>query len=304
MVRVTEEVRRLRRRFQERQEESAVWDAVDLARHQERPYTLDYAGRLFTDMFELHGDRAFGDDAAIVAGVARYHDSPVVFIGHQKGRDLAERTHRNFGMARPEGYRKGIRAMELADHLGVPVITFVDTPGAYPGAGAEERGQAGMIARSILSMARLQVPVVACVIGEGGSGGALALAVGDRVLMQENAIYSVISPEGCASILWKDATQKKKAALAFRPTARACLDLGVIDVIVPEGSGGAHRDHDRAAHHLDEAIQTALGELGTLPPRQRRLARRAKFRAMGVWGTAEGDGEPVVALSAPEADAT
>jgi acetyl-CoA carboxylase carboxyl transferase subunit alpha len=176
MVRVTEEVRRLRRRFQERQEESAVWEAVDLARHPERPYTLDYAGRLFSDLFELHGDRAFADDPSIVAGVARYHDEPVVFVGHQKGRDLTDRNFRNFGMARPEGYRKGIRAMELADRLGIPVITFVDTPGAFPGAGSEERGQAGMIARSILAMARLHVPVVSCVIGEGGSGGASAPA--------------------------------------------------------------------------------------------------------------------------------
>jgi acetyl-CoA carboxylase carboxyl transferase subunit alpha len=301
MVRVTDEVRRLRRRFQERQEESAVWEAVDLARHEDRPYTLDYADRLFSDRFELHGDRAFADDPSIVAGVARYHDAPIVFIGHQKGRDLTERTYRNFGMPRPEGYRKAIRAMELADRLHLPVLTFVDTSGAYPGVGSEERGQAGMIARSILTMARLQVPVVACIIGEGGSGGALALAVGDRVLMQENAIYSVISPEGCASILWKDAAQKKKAALAFRPTARACLDLGVIDAIVPEGSGGAHRDHDRAAQHLDEAIEAALAEVSAVPARDRRLERRAKFRSMGVWGTADAEGEPVAGFTGSEA---
>ena len=289
MVRVTDEVRRLRRRFQERGEESQVWDAVQLARHVDRPYTLDYASHLFSDHYELHGDRAFADDPALVAGVGSYHGRPVVFIGHQKGRDLQERTFRNFGMARPEGYRKAIRALELADRLGYPVLTFVDTPGAYPGVGAEQRGQAGMIARSILAMARLEVPVVCTVIGEGGSGGALAIAVGDRMLMQENAIYSVISPEGCAAILWKDAGQARKAAYAFRPTARACLDLGVIDVIVPEPSGGAHKDHDRAARLLDEAIKTALAEVEAEPVRERRRARRAKFRAMGVWGVAEVD---------------
>jgi acetyl-CoA carboxylase carboxyl transferase subunit alpha len=190
-------------------------------------------------------------------------------------------------MARPEGYRKAIRAMELADRLGCPLLTFVDTPGAYPGVGAEQRGQAGMIARAILSMARLSVPIVTSVIGEGGSGGALAIAVGDRVLMQENAIYSVISPEGCAAILWKDAGQAKKAAYAFRPTARACLDLGVIDAIVPEPSGGAHRDHDKAARMLDEAILAALESTQQTVASMRRVVRRAKFRAMGVWGVAE-----------------
>jgi acetyl-CoA carboxylase carboxyl transferase subunit alpha len=293
MVRVTDEVRRLRRRFQERGEESQVWESVQLARHEARPYTLDYANRLFSDFYELHGDRAFGDDPAIVTGVASYHGSPVVFVGHQKGRDLQERTHRNFGMARPEGYRKAIRAMALADRLGYPVITFVDTPGAYPGVAAEQRGQAGMIARSILAMAGLEVPVICAIIGEGGSGGALAIAVGDRILMHENAIYSVISPEGCASILWKDAGQARKAAYAFRPTAQGCLDLGVIDTIVPEPSGGAHKDHDRAARLLDDAIRTALAEVSAEPARERRLARRAKFRAMGVWGHAEPDGVPV-----------
>ncbi len=205
------------------------------------------------DFFELHGDRAFGDDPAIVAGIGLYHGRSVVVIGHQKGRDLNERTYRNFGMARPEGYRKAIRAMSLADRLRYPVLAFIDTPGAYPGVGAEQRGQAGMIARSILAMTRLSVPIVVSVIGEGGSGGALAIGVGDRVLMQEHAIYSVISPEGCAAILWKDAGQARKAAVAFRPTARACLDLGVIDGIVEEPSGGAHRDHEKAARLLDDA---------------------------------------------------
>jgi acetyl-CoA carboxylase carboxyl transferase subunit alpha len=258
VVRLTEEVRRLRRRFQERGEESEVWDVVQNARHRDRPYTLDYAGRLFSDFLELHGDRIASDDPALVAGIATYHRRPVVVIGHQKGRDADERRHRNFGMARPEGYRKAIRVIELADRLGLPILTFIDTPGAYPGVGAEQGGQAGIIARSILALARVEVPVICTVIGEGGSGGALAIAVGDRILMQENAIYSVISPEGCAAILWKDAGQAKKAAYAFRPVARACLDLGVIDQIVPEPPGGAHKDHDRAARLLDDALRAAL----------------------------------------------
>ncbi len=307
MVRVTEEVRRLRRRFAERGEESQIWDAVQLARHQDRPYTLDYAQRLFGDFFELHGDRAFADDPAIVCGLGCYHGRTVMVIGHQKGRDLQERSYRNFGMARPEGYRKAIRAMELADRLGYPVITLIDTPGAYPGVGAEQRGQAGLIARSLLAMARLSVPVVAVVIGEGGSGGALAIGLADRVLMQENAIYSVISPEGCAAILWKDASQARKAAAAFRPTARASLELKVIDGVVPEPSGGAHRDHDRAARHLDAAIRHELAALDALPPRVRRMARRAKFRAMGVWGVEEptnAAAEPFLAPPPPVATTT
>lgn len=287
MVRVTDEVRRLRRRFQERAEESQVWDAVQLARHAERPYTLDYVERLFEDSFELRGDRAFGDDEALITMLGRFHGRTVVVIGHQKGRDLAERTRRMFGMPHPEGYRKAIRAVELADRFGFPIITLVDTPGAYPGVRAEERGQAGMIARSILAFTRVSVPVVSVVIGEGGSGGALAIAVGDRVLMQENSIYSVISPEGCAAILWKDAGQARKAAYAFRPTAAACLDLGVIDAIVPEPDGGAHADHDAAARLLDEALRAALSEAEAIPAAQRRAARRAKFRAMGVWGYAD-----------------
>lgn len=287
MVRVTDEVRRLRRRFQERAEESQVWDAVQLARHAERPYTLDYVERLLEDSFELRGDRAFGDDEALITLLGRFHGRTVVVIGHQKGRDLAERTRRMFGMPHPEGYRKAIRAVELADRFGFPIITLVDTPGAYPGVRAEERGQAGMIARSILAFTRVSVPVVSVVIGEGGSGGALAIAVGDRVLMQENSIYSVISPEGCAAILWKDAGQARKAAYAFRPTAAACLDLGVIDAIVPEPDGGAHADHDAAARLLDEALRAALAEAEAVPAAQRRAARRAKFRAMGVWGYAD-----------------
>jgi acetyl-CoA carboxylase carboxyl transferase subunit alpha len=277
-------VRRLRKRFEARAEESQIWDAVQLARNPDRPYTLDYAERLFTDTFELRGDRAFSDDEALITLLARYHGQTVVAIGHQKGRDLSERTRRMFGMPHPEGYRKAIRAVELADRFGYPILTFVDTPGAYPGVNAEERGQAGMIARSILAFCQASVPIVSTVIGEGGSGGALAIAVGDRVLMQQNAIYSVISPEGCAAILWKDAGQARKAAYAFRPTANACLDLGVIDRIVEEPKGGAHEDVDAAAKLLDDAIRQALGQAEMIPPAERRRARRAKFRQMGVWG--------------------
>jgi acetyl-CoA carboxylase carboxyl transferase subunit alpha len=284
MVRVSDEVRRLRKRFEARAEESHIWDAVQLARNPDRPYTLDYAERLFTDAFELRGDRAFSDDEALITLLARYHGQTVVAIGHQKGRDLSERTRRMFGMPHPEGYRKAIRAVELADRFGYPIITFVDTPGAYPGVNAEERGQAGMIARSILAFCQASVPIVSTVIGEGGSGGALAIAVGDRVLMQQNAIYSVISPEGCAAILWKDAGQARKAAYAFRPTATACLDLGVIDRIVEEPRGGAHEDVDAAAKLLDDAIRQALQQAEMIPPVERRRARRAKFRQMGVWG--------------------
>ena len=284
MVRVSDEVRRLRKRFEARAEEGQIWEAVQLARHPERPYTLDYAERLFSDAFELRGDRAFSDDEALVTMLARYHGRTVVAIGHQKGRDLAERTRRMFGMPHPEGYRKAIRAVELADRFGYPILTFVDTPGAYPGVNAEERGQAGMIARSILAFCQARVPIVATVIGEGGSGGALAIAVGDRVLMQQNAIYSVISPEGCAAILWKDAGQARKAAYAFRPTANACLDLGVIDRIVEEPKGGAHEDVDASARSLDDAIRQALAQAEMIPPEERRRARRLKFRQMGVWG--------------------
>ena len=284
MVRVSDEVRRLRKRFEARAEESHIWDAVQLARNPDRPYTMDYAERLFTDAFELRGDRAFSDDEALITLLARYHGQTVVAIGHQKGRDLSERTRRMFGMPHPEGYRKAIRAVELADRFGYPILTFVDTPGAYPGVNAEERGQAGMIARSILAFCQASVPIVSTVIGEGGSGGALAIAVGDRVLMQQNAIYSVISPEGCAAILWKDAGQARKAAYAFRPTATACLDLGVIDRIVEEPKGGAHEDVDAAAKLLDDAIRQALQQAEMIPPAERRRARRAKFRQMGVWG--------------------
>ena len=259
-----------------------IWSSVELARHEERPYTLDYVHRMLDDWFELHGDRGRADDAAIVAGIGKLDGRTIVLIGHQKGRDLTERGRRNFGMAYPEGYRKAMRAMELAERHGFPLVTLVDTPGAYPGVAAEQHGQGGMIARSQATMARLRTPTVACVIGEGGSGGAVAIAVADRVLMLENSIYSVISPEGCALILWRDAGAARKAAAAFKPDAAHCLELGVIDGIVAEPAGGAHTDHDAAAKLLATAVVAALDEIDDVPDDELRRARRAKFRSMGV----------------------
>jgi acetyl-CoA carboxylase carboxyl transferase subunit alpha len=285
-VGVSGEMTRLKRqldRIAAEPSEDEVWRSVELARHQDRPYTLDYVERMCEDFVELHGDRAFADDAAIVAGLARFDGRTIVLVGHQKGRDIRERTHRNFGMTYPEGYRKAMRAMELADRHGFPVVTLVDTPGAYPGVTAEQHGQGGWIARCQLLMARLGVPSVACVIGEGGSGGAVAIALADRVLMQENAIYSVISPEGCAAILWRDAGEAKKAAAAFKPDAAHCLELGVVDGIVPEPPGGAHTDPDEATKLLAEALTSSLAEVGPLRPDERRGQRRRRFRAMGLY---------------------
>jgi acetyl-CoA carboxylase carboxyl transferase subunit alpha len=269
----------LRRRAAERD----AWHAVELARHQDRPYTLDYLNRICDDFVELHGDRAEGDDPAIVAGIGSFRGQSVAFVGHQKGRDLKERTYRNFGMPRPEGYRKAMRVFELANRLGFPVVTLIDTPGAYPGVGAEQRGQSGAIARSQLMLMGLNVPVVACVIGEGSSGGALAIGIADRVLMQQNTIYTVISPEGCAAILWKDAGEAKRAAMALRPTSEACLALGVVDAIIPEPSGGAHRDHGKASELLADAVAAELEFLGTMPSAERRRMRREKFVRMGAF---------------------
>jgi acetyl-CoA carboxylase carboxyl transferase subunit alpha len=273
-----------RRRFLRRRGGGGdAWHAVELARHQDRPYTLDYLARFCDDFVELHGDRAEGDDPAIVSGLGSFRGQTVAFVGHQKGRDLKQRAYRNFGMPRPEGYRKAMRLFELAGRLGFPVVTLIDTPGAYPGVGAEQRGQSGAIARSQLLLMGLNVPVVACVIGEGSSGGALAIGVADRVLMQQHTIYTVISPEGCAAILWKDAGEAKRAATALRPTAPACLALGVIDQIVPEPGGGAHRDHAKAAELLGDAIAAELEFLDTLPPLERRRLRRQKFERMGAF---------------------
>jgi acetyl-CoA carboxylase carboxyl transferase subunit alpha len=272
-------------RIQEEPSAEEIWRSVELARHQDRPYTLDYVERVFDDFFELHGDRGRADDPAIVTGIGKLGGRTTVLVGHQKGRDLKERTTRNFGMAFPEGYRKAMRAMSLADRHGFPLLTLVDTPGAYPGVAAEQHGQGGAIARSQAAMARLSIPTVTCVIGEGGSGGAVAIAVADRVLMQENAIYSVISPEGCAAILWRDAGEAQKAAAAFKPDAAHCLELGVVDAIVPEPEGGAHTDPDAAARMLEDGVLEAFEEIEGLDPAERRRLRREKYRVMGVLAT-------------------
>jgi acetyl-CoA carboxylase carboxyl transferase subunit alpha len=260
-------------------------DRVQLARHPKRPYTLDYIARVFTDFMELHGDRAFRDDEAIVGGWARLGGRTVMVIGHQKGRDMKENLRRNFGMPHPEGYRKALRLMELADKFGHPVITLIDTPGAYPGIGAEERGQAEAIARNLREMARLKVPTISVVIGEGGSGGALALGVTDRILMFENSVYSVISPEGCAAILWKSGAAKDKAAEALRLTAEDLARLGVVDAVIPEPAGGAHTDWDEAARNLGEALAGQLEELGQTSTEALVQRRLEKYLAMGAWRT-------------------
>jgi acetyl-CoA carboxylase carboxyl transferase subunit alpha len=287
-AKISGELERLERQLERLAAEPAVtadeiWRSVELARHPDRPYTLDYVARLLEDFVELHGDRNRADDAAIIGGLGRLGGRTVALLGHQKGRDIRERTKRNFGMAYPEGYRKAMRVMELAGRHGFPLVTLVDTPGAYPGVAAEQHGQGGAIARSQSVMARLGVPTVSCIIGEGGSGGAVALALADRVLMQENAIYSVITPEGCAAILWRDASAAKKAAAAFKPDAAHCLELGVVDSIVPEPKGGAQVDADGAARLLGESLGEVLDELEGVPSEELRRRRRAKFRAIGVF---------------------
>ena len=263
--------------------EDEIWEFVELARHPERPYTLDYVERMLDDWVELHGDRGRADDGAIVAGVGRLAGRTIVLVGHQKGREVKERVDRQFGMPHPEGYAKAMRVMDLAERFGFPLVSLIDTPGAYPGVAAEQHGQGGAIARSQAKMVALGVPTVACVIGEGMSGGAVAIAAADRVLMQENAIYAVISPEGCAAILWRDIAEAKKAAAAFRLDAGDCLELGVIDAIVPEPAAGAQESPDEAARLLRDALVGALEELGSLPPDERRRSRRRKFREMGVY---------------------
>lgn len=256
---------------------------VMVARHSRRPYTLDYIERVFTDFVELKGDRLYRDDPAIVGGWARLEGRPVVVIGHQKGRDTKANLARNFGMPHPEGYRKALRLMHMAERFGAPVITLIDTPGAYPGLGAEERGQAEAIARNLEQMAALKIPFVAVITGEGGSGGALALGVADRLLMLENAIYSVISPEGCAAILWRDAAQKERAAEALRLTALDLERLGVIDEIIPEPPGGAHADHEGAARALGEVLDRHITELAEMKPKKRLELRTEKYRRMGQF---------------------
>ncbi len=288
-TKLTGELERLQDQLDRLREEPSaeeIWKSVELARHPDRPYTLDYVERILDDFFELHGDRSRVDDRAIVTGLGKLDGRTVVLVGQQKGRDLKERTDRNFGMPYPEGYAKAMRAMALADRHGFPLVTMIDTPGAYPGVAAEQHGQGGAIARSQAAMARLSIPTVACVIGEGGSGGAIAIAVADRVLMQEHAIYSVISPEGCAAILWRDASEARKAAAAFKPDAAHCLELGVVDAIVPEPEDGAHADPDEAAELLKAGILEALGEIDALEADERRRRRREKYRVMGVLASA------------------
>ncbi len=262
----------------------SAFDRVQLARHSERPYTLDFVERLFEDFVELHGDRRFAEDPAIVTGVARFHGLPIVVVGHQKGRDTKQRSYRNFGMPKPDGYRKALRMMKLAEKFSRPIFTLVDTPGAYPGIDAEERGQAEAIAYNLREMAKLKVPIIVTIIGEGGSGGALAIGVGDQVLMLENAIYSVISPEGCAAILWKDAGQADRAASGLRLTAQDLHREGIVDEIISEPAEGAHTDHDAAAKYLDAVLSKRLAEAVSCTQEERLARRYQKLREFGRWG--------------------
>jgi acetyl-CoA carboxylase carboxyl transferase subunit alpha len=280
ILRIRKEVDELKRDFYAN---LVSWQKVQLARHPQRPYTDDFIRLLFEDFSEIHGDRSFADDAALITGMARFHGTPCLVVGTQKGRGTKQRVARNFGQARPEGYRKALRAMRLAAKFGRPIFVFVDTPGAYPGVDGEERGQAEAIARNIREMARLPVPIIVTITGEGGSGGALAIAVGDRVYMLENSIYSVISPEGCASIMWRDATKAELAAEALKITAPDLLALRLIDAVVPEPEGGAHNDYEAAAKLLDAALARALEELAPLAPQQLIDRRYSKFRAMGQF---------------------
>jgi len=281
------EIERLRREVLELKREFfanlTAWQRTQLARHAQRPYTLDFIPLLFDDFSELHGDRNFGDDPAIVCGMARFRGRPVMLVGQQKGRDTKQKLARNFGMPKPEGYRKALRAMHLGAKFGRPVLSLVDTPGAYPGIDAEERGQAEAIARNLREMARLPVPIIVTVTGEGGSGGALAIAIGDRVNLLENAIYSVISPEGCASIMWRDAGKAETAAAALRITAADLLSLGLIDEIIPEPEGGAHHDHAEAANLLAPILERQIAELSQVPAAELLERRYVKFRKMGQF---------------------
>jgi len=260
-----------------------AWQRAQIARHPQRPYTQDFIGLLFTDFVELHGDRAFGDDKAIVAGLAKFHGRPVAVMGHQKGRDTKQRLVRNFGQPKPEGYRKALRVMELAAKFNKPVFTFIDTQGAYPGIDAEERGQAQAIAQNLREMARLPVPIIVTVTGEGGSGGALAIAVGDRVNILENSFYSVISPEGCAAIMWRDASKAETAAVALRITANDLKELGIVDEIVPEPEGGAHTSYEATARLLNAVLDRQLVALLNESTKDLLDARYDKFRKMGQF---------------------
>ncbi len=283
-----EEVERLRQQLTAlRQKVSGpnqdAWDRVLTARHPQRPYTLDYINLLFTDFLELHGDRRFADDAALVAGFAQFDDQPIVVVGNQKGRDTKQKLLRNFGMANPEGYRKAMRVMELGSKFGLPIICFIDTPGAYPGIGAEERGQAEAIAYNLKEICKLRVPVVVLIHGEGGSGGALAIAVGDEILMHENAIYSVISPESCSSILWRDWDHKQEAARVLKMTAEDLYAMKIVDEIVPEPKGGAHSDHAQAAEILRPVLRDCLDRLGKLSVPELLKRRYEKLRRLATF---------------------
>jgi len=265
-----------------------AWQVTMVSRHPQRPYTLDYINAIFTDFVELHGDRAYADDPSIVGGLARFNDQPVMVIGHQKGRDTKEKIYRNFGMPRPEGYRKAMRLMRLAEKFGIPIITFIDTPGAYPGIGAEERGQSEAIGRSLYVMAELKVPVICTVIGEGGSGGALAISVGDQLMMMQYSTYSVISPEGCASILWKSAEKASEAAETLGITSARLKSFGIVDKIISEPLGGAHRDPDAAAQNLKKALQDAMRSLAAkstaelIEERFEKLMGYGKYKEVAV----------------------
>ncbi len=282
-----EEIGRLEQKLVERTEQIfenlSSWQIAQLSRHPLRPYTLDYVGAMLTDWHELHGDRHFSDDPAIVAGLGRIDGRPIMLIGHQKGRDTKSKVHRNFGMPRPEGYRKALRLMKLANRFDIPIVTMIDTPGAYPGIGAEERNQSEAIARNLLEMSRLRVPIICCVIGEGGSGGALAIGVGDRTLMLEYGTYSVISPEGCASILWKDAKHAEEAASALGITSRTLKRHELIDEIVPEPIGGSHRNPTEMAATLKDRILAALDELSPLSPEELIERRHQRIASYGVF---------------------
>ncbi|HKS94288.1 MAG TPA: acetyl-CoA carboxylase carboxyl transferase subunit alpha [Gammaproteobacteria bacterium] len=286
-VSITDEIERLQAKSRMLTEtifsNLSAWQVAQLARHPLRPYTLDYISRIFTDFEELHGDRAFGDDAAIVAGVARLDGRPVMIIGEQKGRDTKEKVRRNFGMPRPEGYRKALRIMKLAERMRLPLMTFIDTPGAYPGVGAEERGQSEAIARNLFEMSELRVPIIATVIGEGGSGGALAIGVGDRVLMLQYSIYSVISPEGCASILWKSADKASDAAEAMGITAERLKNLGLIDAVLKEPLGGAHRNVDATATAIKKALVDNLSRLEHMSMDELLEMRYKRFTSFGTF---------------------
>src|SRR5246127_2340423 len=275
LERIRQQVAELRREFYEH---LGPWQRAQIARHPQRPHTLDFISLLFTDFVELHGDRGYGDDKAIIAGMGKFHGRPIAVIGHQKGRDTKQRLVRNFGQPKPEGYRKALRVMKLAAKYGRPIFTFIDTQGAYPGLDAEERGQAEAIARNLREMARLPVPIIVTVTGEGGSGGALAIAVGDRVNILENSFYSVISPEGCAAIMWRDATKAETAAVALKITATDLKELGIVDEIVPEPEGGAHTDYEATARLLDIVLDRQLLALSNQATKEMLDARYKKFR--------------------------